>query len=124
MFYNTHRTAREIAFPKEVHGKPSLTIPDQSLTIKEILQRYAQGLPLHASAQIPIYHGDNEIPDLQRMDLAEREQYLNDLKQTVEDTKARINQQLEDEKRQQEEAAKQQAKAELFDEQNNQAKTA
>lgn len=32
--------------PKEVNKEKSLTIPDQSLSVKDILYRFAQGLPL------------------------------------------------------------------------------
>lgn len=52
---------------------PSLTIPDQSLSIKEILARYARNQPLHVAHYEPIYDGeDNELPDPRTMDLVDR----------------------------------------------------
>lgn len=65
--YNAH------LFPKnyEENNLPSATIPDQSLSVKDILQRYANGLPL-GGAKVPVYNGEDYIPDLDRLDLAER----------------------------------------------------
>ena len=54
--------------------EPSQTIPDQALTVKEILTRYASGLPLGGSNE-PIYEGeDGDGIDPRRLDLAERQE--------------------------------------------------
>lgn len=67
----------------EVNTAPSMTVPDQSLTIREIMQRYARGIPLD-SGRVPMYQEDDEfVPDLERMDLAEIEAYLDDLKERI-----------------------------------------
>lgn len=82
-------------FPEkyEVNNQPSKTVPDQSLSVQEILRRYARGLPL-SDVKTPIYEGDeNTFPDLSKMDLADREQYLDEqvirLQNLKEDLKAR-----------------------------------
>jgi len=50
---------------------PSLTVPDQSMSIKEILDRYARGLPMEG--KVPIYEGeDGDGIDPRRLDLSER----------------------------------------------------
>ena len=50
---------------------PSLTIPDQTMSIKEILERYARGLPM--DGKVPIYEGDEgDGIDPRRLDLSER----------------------------------------------------
>lgn len=54
----------------EVNKEPSQTVPDQSLSIRTIMERYARGLPID-NTKTPIYHGDDEIPDLRRLDLSE-----------------------------------------------------
>lgn len=54
----------------ERNTKPSLTIPDQTLSIKELLDRYARGLPID-QGKTPIYHGEEDLPDYRKLDLAE-----------------------------------------------------
>lgn len=75
------------SFPKnyEVNEFPSETIPDQTMSMREILQRYARGLPLEGE-RVPMYSEDpeNDLPDMRHLDLAEqqeiREQYAEELK--------------------------------------------
>lgn len=58
----------------EINDQPSNTIPDQTLSIKEILNRYARGLPI-GGQKFPIYEGeDNDLPDPRHLDLAERDE--------------------------------------------------
>lgn len=82
-----------ILFPKR-YEKPigdSLTVPDQALSIKEILDRHARGLPISAPVKIPIYHGDDEFyPDPRLLDLAEREEMIELNRQTIEQIRAEI----------------------------------
>lgn len=63
---------------KEIYEKPSLTVPDQTLSISEILRRYASGLSL-GGGRVPTYESEGEdfdqvVPDLRKMDLAEIQQ--------------------------------------------------
>lgn len=54
----------------EVNTKPSLTIPDQTLPIREILARFAKGLPV--GVKTPVYEGeDNDLPDPRTLDLVD-----------------------------------------------------
>jgi hypothetical protein len=58
----------------EVILEPSQTIPDQTMSIRELIKRYASGLPLGGS-QNPIYEGeDGDGIDPRRLDLAERQE--------------------------------------------------
>ncbi len=58
----------------EVNNEPSQTIPDQTMSIRELLRRYASGLPLGGSKD-PIYEGeDGDGVDPRRLDLAERQE--------------------------------------------------
>jgi hypothetical protein len=43
----------------ETNTKPSQTVPDQAMSMKEILERYAKGLPI-SSGNEPIYEDENE----------------------------------------------------------------
>lgn len=61
--------------------EPSKTIPDQSMTMKQILDRYAKGLPLNGSKDIPLWDSDNQgmeiaPPEWNQMDLSERADWM------------------------------------------------
>lgn len=62
----------------EVNNQKSLTVPDQSMSIKEILNRYSRGLPIESFK--PIYDDvedpEDYLPDPRTMDLAERQEYV------------------------------------------------
>ena len=60
-------------FPKdrEHNYAPSLTVPGDALSLKELLERNARGLPLTGNGRESIYHGEDYIPDLRKMDLSE-----------------------------------------------------
>ena len=58
----------------ESNSEPSLTIPDQTLPVRELLVRYAKGLPLDGQKQA-IWEGeDGDGIDPRRLDLAERQE--------------------------------------------------
>jgi len=65
----------------EIYKFPSLTIPDQSMTVRDILERHSRGLTIE-SAKVPIYEEEN-LPDIKNMDLADREQYAEYAKQEI-----------------------------------------
>lgn len=54
-------------------GEASMTVPDQSLTIRQIMVRYAQGKPLsiYDRRKTLTYTGDDYTPDVRAMDLVE-----------------------------------------------------
>lgn len=55
----------------EVNNQPSETVPDQAMSIKEIMTRYAKGLPL-GGAKTPTWDEEDDLPDLRTLDLEER----------------------------------------------------
>jgi len=60
----------------EVNNDPSETVPDQTMSIRTLLDRYARGMPLGGSKE-PLYQdGDefNDLPDPRTLDLAERQE--------------------------------------------------
>lgn len=65
----------------EIYTLPSLTIPDEGLTVPQILNNFTTGMPL--KSREPVYNGDEFIPDFLNMDLADREEYLEQVKETV-----------------------------------------
>lgn len=88
MKFKTPYNAKEFPKKGEVNNMPSETLPEQSMTISEIYNRYARGLPLES--KVPIYQGEEqEFPDLQHLDLAEREEIILQHKQELEEIKQR-----------------------------------
>lgn len=79
-------------FPKryEIVGGVSMTIPDQTMSIREIMKRFASGLPIDGE-KVPIYDGEEDaMPDMSKMDLAERQEWLEQAKTELAEVKARI----------------------------------
>ncbi len=52
---------------------PSLTVPDQSMSIRTILERYSRGLPVGGRLD-EYYDEENDLPDPRTLDLAERQE--------------------------------------------------
>lgn len=60
---------------REIFRKPGLTVPDQTMSIKEIMERFARGIPMENIAKVPIYDGEeNQLPDAKTLDLSEIQQ--------------------------------------------------
>lgn len=60
----------------EENSQPSLTIPDQTLSVTEILARHTRGQDISQFIRA-IQHGeDQDLPDLARMDISERYDYI------------------------------------------------
>ena len=69
----------------EVNNEPSMTIPDQTMSIKTLLERYAKGLPLDG-VKTPIWQeGEDfdDLPDPRRMDLSERQEFAEQVRQEL-----------------------------------------
>lgn len=76
---------QDIDIRYESNNLPSLTIPDQSMSVTDLIKRFQQGLTL-TDAKVPLYYGDEtEYPDLRRMDIAEKYEYLERTKLTVKE---------------------------------------
>lgn len=85
--------------PGEPPTGPSQTVPDQTMSVREIMDRYAKGLPLDGQ-KVAMYEDevddmDEYLPDPKRLDLAEREaikdMVKDQLKQMEERRQAKIN---------------------------------
>jgi hypothetical protein len=81
------------SFPKNYKAftMPSETIPDQSLTMRQILDRYARGLPL--DVKTPIWEEDDEfnpLPDIRTLDLSEKQEMLQSAKDELQAIKNKM----------------------------------
>lgn len=64
----------------------SETLPDQTMSIRTLIQRYAHGLPIQG-AKTPLYEGDEEFtPDFAKMDLTELDEYRESLETRIKDS--------------------------------------
>jgi len=74
----------------EVNNEPSQTIPDQSMSVREILSRYASGMPL-SNGKEQIYDGeDGDGIDPRRLDLAERQELEIQARQELAEIEERL----------------------------------
>lgn len=72
------------------NNEASQTIPDQSMTLRELLIRYAKGLPLEG-AKTPIWEGEEGYEvDPETLDLAEREELADKARQELKDIEERV----------------------------------
>lgn len=67
----------------EINTEPSLTVPDQTMSIREIMARYARGLPIDG-ARVEIWEGeDSDLPDPRTLDLAERQELAEEFTEEI-----------------------------------------
>lgn len=63
-------------------NKPSMTQPDQALTIREILQRHTRNIPMNIQVKVPEY-SDEYTPDLKSLDLTDIERMQDENEETI-----------------------------------------
>lgn len=68
----------------ELHNLlPSMTVPDLSLTVAELLERSQMGLPPEGE-RLPIYDEGDPYPDISRMDLVDRQNFIKYYQREIE----------------------------------------
>jgi hypothetical protein len=70
-----------------VFTEPSLTVPDQAMTVREILERYASGMPLDGQPGEPWYDEESNGVNLKTLDLSERAELLNNYREMRDEAK-------------------------------------
>lgn len=70
-------------YPGKADFQPSQTIPDQTLSIQEIIRRYSRGLPITGNVREPIFD-ENEIPNLEWMELTDKQDMIQAIRQFEE----------------------------------------
>jgi hypothetical protein len=72
----------------EVNNLPSMTIPDQTMSIRTIVDRYTSGLPV--TGFTPVYDGEDfYMPDPKTLDLVDRAELAEKVKEEVSSIKSR-----------------------------------
>lgn len=98
--FQTHYTNHSPNPYEKKSDKPSEAVPNQSMTIQEIYKRYASGRPLMGVAS-PIFDDDGNspypltfddfMPDVTKMDLADRQEIMEMAKEHLEEVKKKLN---------------------------------
>lgn len=74
----------------------SMTVPDQTMSMREIISRYARGLPINASMRQDAYYDEfGEFPDTSNMDLAEVQALRLEYENELRDVNKRIREEKE-----------------------------
>lgn len=89
-YVRTHYNNDTIPKKREYNSGISKTIPNQAMTVKELIARFASGLPV-ALGKAPIYEGDDEnMTDLDAMDRIELHNYVKELKEAKYKAEQRV----------------------------------
>lgn len=75
--------------PVKRFTKSSATVPNQSMSVKTILERYRKGLPIMGTKS-PLNYFDQEIENFKDMDLPDKEDYVLDKKQKLKEWNTRL----------------------------------
>lgn len=60
------------------------------MTIKEMVERYNQGLSMDGTKAIPMFNGEDFIPSLQDLDLADREEFMDSIAAQLLEVRTRL----------------------------------
>lgn len=69
--------AHDFVYEGEKNFQPSLTVPDQTMPLRTLIERFTRGLPVTTFK--PVYDENGNMPDPRKMDLAE----YNELRKNV-----------------------------------------
>lgn len=81
--------AHEFKPKGETNKQPSLTVPDQTMSLRELLHRHTRGLPLH-HVERPTYYNENETIDLKTLDLVDIQDLKDNIQENIEDLSNQI----------------------------------
>lgn len=73
----------------EINTKPSATVPDQTMSIREIMRRFASGLPI-SGEKVPMYDEENDLPDPRSLDLIDRQEWLEETRNDVAEMQQKL----------------------------------
>lgn len=73
---------------------PSLTVPDQSLKLREVIERFSRGIPIPTPQNIELYEEEENLAtaqgyDMRNLDISERQELIQNIRETVKEQKQR-----------------------------------
>lgn len=86
--------AEEFPYKGEYNNQPSLTIPDQTMDLSHLIDRFTRGLPITTFK--PVYDETGDLPDPRKMDIAD----YNELRKNAALELQRLTQEKEERERQ------------------------
>lgn len=88
--------------------RPSMTIPDQTLTVKQIVSKYIRGIPVDVKQHVPVYidQNDHDLEKLNRMEFGDRAAMADQMRANNERIKAEHNDEVSARRKRNEEEAK------------------
>lgn len=95
MPYKTQFNAIKYPVRGEVNNLPSKTVPDLSMSVKELIYRYTHGLSL-GEGKTPVYDSESEIqmpPDWDKLDISEKREWLSEKTAEYEEIQDRLRRQ-------------------------------
>lgn len=90
VIYKSALNADEFPYEGEVNNEPSLTVPDQTMSIQTILERYSRGLPIGGRTD-EYYDEEDTMPDYRTLDLTDIAQLQKNVKDTIENYKNNVS---------------------------------
>lgn len=91
-----------------INELPSLTVPDLSLSMREILQRFTRGqaIPAGVVREDAVYLGEQETLDFERMDKQDLIEYSKELAEEAKEARSRMKKRADDFKEEEEKKKK------------------
>lgn len=83
----------------ESNTRPSLTVPDMTLSIKDILLNHTRGRALPILAQEPVYNGDVLIPNPKKMDMTDVDEMRRSIREQNDEIKKTANEEIKAKRR-------------------------
>jgi len=80
--------ASQFVYEGEVNNEPSMTVPDQTMSIRTILERYSRGLPIGGRVD-DYYDEEDTLPNPLTLDLAERQELAELYSNEINEIKSR-----------------------------------
>lgn len=82
--------ADQFPYEGEINTQPSMTVPDQTMSIQTILERYSRGLPIGGRTD-EYYDEEDTMPDYRKLDLTEIAELQSNVKTTIENYKNNVS---------------------------------
>lgn len=89
--FKHHHNSYLFASDAEVNEGPSMTVPNQAMSMATLYQRFARGQKIDGREDA-VFYGDVDVPDFEHMDPADKETYI----ALRKEEQSRIKSQLKD----------------------------
>lgn len=74
----------------EVNKLPSKTVPDETMTVSELVRRFNHGLPITGNVNGQFYGDEELMPDLKKMDLSEIHAMQKKVREDIAEIRERV----------------------------------